>query len=280
MQNQLKAITTELDAKLNLMSLEIDDPIKLSEEAIEHICVTLNKIKTQVIETSFQLPEDEIEFFKKSKPKILSKLIYYNTIYKIETKKPNGGEKIIRSYLNNELNNLKIFFDNNLEFFRYHRTESTYLDSKYFIRGKQDIKLNICTNYFNADHRFTTLHDNTIAQIMANDLIQVYLENELTKLERTPIKEKIQLSPKAIQKWTGSKVALIELLYALHAEGAFNFGTSDLKDVVEFFEQTLKIDLGQYHRVFLEIRIRKTNRTKFLNTLKETLTKRMDTSDE
>ena len=87
-------------------------------------------------------------------------------------------------------------------------------------------------------------------------------------------------NPNAIQIGTGSKVALIELLYALHAEGTFNFGTSDLKDVVEFFEQTLKIDLGQYHRAYLEIRIRKTNRTKFLNTLKETLTKRMDNSDE
>lgn len=280
MQNQFKSISTELDTELNFMSLEIDDPIKLSEEAIEHISNTLNKIKTQVIENSFQLPEHEIEFFKNSKPKILSKLIYYNSIYKIETKKPHGGEKIIRAYLNNELNNLKIFFDNNLEFYRYHRTESTYLDSKYFIRGKHDIKLNIGTNYFDADHRFTTSHDNTIAQIMANDLIQVYLEDELTKLERTPIKEKIQINPKAIQTWTGSKVALIELLYALHAEGTFNFGTSDLKDVVEFFEKTLKIDLGQYHRVFLEIRIRKTNRTKFLNTLKETLTKRMDNSDE
>ena len=268
MQNQFKSISTELDTELNFMSLEIDDPIKLSEEAIEHISNTLNKIKTQVIETSFQLPEHEIEFFKNSKPKILSKLIYYNSIYKIETKKPHGGEKIIRAYLNNELDNLKIFFDNNLEFYRYHRTESTYLDSKYFIRGKHDIKLNIGTNYFDADHRFTTSHDNTIAQIMANDLIQVYIEDELTKLERKPIKEKIQINPKAIQTWTGSKVALIELLYALHAEGIFNYGTSDLKDVVE------------YHRAYLEIRIRKTNRTKFLNTLKETLTKRMDNSDE
>ena len=52
----------------------------------------------------------KIDFFKNSKPKILSKLIYYNSIYKIETKKPHGGEKIIRTYLNNELNNLKIFF--------------------------------------------------------------------------------------------------------------------------------------------------------------------------
>ena len=280
MLNQYKTAIAELDNALNSMSIEIDDPIKLSEEAIEHISNTLAKIKNQVIETSFQTPEEEIDFFKTVKPKILSKLIYYNSIYKIETKKPHGGEKIIRRYLNNELDNLKMFFDNNLEFYRYHRTESTYLDNKYFLRGKHDIKLNIDTNYFDADHRFTTSHDNTIAQIMANDLIQVYLEDELTKLEKKPSKEKVRLKPKSQQIWTSSKVALIELIYALHSEGVFNHGASDLKDIVEYFENTMKIDLGQYHRTFLEIRVRKSNRTKFLNTLKETLTKRMDDTDE
>ncbi|MBP6759809.1 MAG: RteC domain-containing protein, partial [Flavobacterium sp.] len=37
---------------------------------------------------------------------------------------------------------------------------------------------------------------------------------------------------------------------------------------------------GQYRRTFLEIRARKTERTKYLNTLKVTLKKRMDDSDE
>jgi hypothetical protein len=163
MLNKYKTAIAELDNALNSMSIEIDDPIKLSEEAIEHISNTLSNIKTQVIEESFQSQDDEIDFFKNTKPKILSKLIYYSSIYKIETKKPNGGEKIIRKYFNNELLKLKTFFDNHLEFYRYHRTGSTFLDNKYFVRGKHDLKLNIETNYFDADHRFTTSHDNIIA---------------------------------------------------------------------------------------------------------------------
>lgn len=115
---------------------------------------------------------------------------------------------------------------------------------------------------------------------MANDQIQVYLEDELTKLEKIPATEKTHLNPKSQQIWTSSKVALIELIYALHSEGVFNHGASDLKDIVEFFESTMKIDLGQYHRTFLEIRVRKSNRTKFLNNLKDTLNKRMDDTDE
>jgi hypothetical protein len=49
----------------------------------------------------------------------------------------------------------------------------------------------------------------------------------------------------------------------------FNNGASDLKDIAEYFENTFNIDLGQYHRAFLEIRARKSDQTKFLNTLKE-----------
>jgi hypothetical protein len=280
MLDQYKILIAELENELNFITIEIDDPIKLAEKAIDSISSTLNKIKTLIIEASFQSQDDEIDFFKNTKPKILSKLIYYNSIYKIETKKPNGGKKIIRAYLNNELYKLKVFFDNNLELYRYHRTGSAFLDNKFFVRGKHDLKLNIETNYFDADHRFTTSHDNIIAKIMANDLIQVYLEDELTNLEKIPPTEKSHINPKSQQTWTSSKVALIELIYALHSEGVFNNGASDLKDVFEFFENILKIDLGQYHRVFLEIRVRKTNRTKFLDSLKETIIKKMDDIEE
>lgn len=66
----------------------------------------------------------------------------------------------------------------------------------------------------------------------------------------------------------------------MHTEGVFNNGTSDLKDIAEYFENIFNIDLGQYHRAFLEIRMRKSDQTKFLNSLKETLIKRMEKTDD
>ncbi len=80
--------------------------------------------------------------------------------------------------------------------------------------------------------------------------------------------------------WTGSKVALIELLYALHTEGVFNNGAADLKDIVEYVENVFNIDLGQYRRVFLEIRSRKSDKTKFIMALNKVLLKRMENTDE
>ena len=72
----------------------------------------------------------------------------------------------------------------------------------------------------------------------------------------------------------------MELIYALHADGVFNNGTSELKEVATFFESAFDVDLGQFNRTFLEIRSRQSERTKFLNTLKEKLILRMDDADE
>jgi len=269
-----------LNEQLNFTDLEIDDPILRSESAINIIINSIEKLKVIFEKEKSKSQEQEIDFFKNIKPKFTSKLIYYNAIYKIETKKPHGGERILKKYLNHELVKLKRYFDNNLDFYKYYRTGSNYLDHKYFTRGKFDVKLALDSFYFEVDHTFSTSHDFKVAKILAHDLIQVYLEDKLLMMENREPKEKSQVNPKVKQTWTGSKVALIELLYALHTEGVFNNGNSDLKDIAEYFENIFNIDLGQYHRAFLEIRMRKSDQTKFLNGLKEKLVRRMENTDD
>ncbi|WP_026713536.1 RteC domain-containing protein [Flavobacterium daejeonense] len=280
MNNKATQLLSKLNEQLNFTDLEIDDPILRSENAINIIITSIEKLKAIFEKEKVRSQEQEIDFFKNIKPKFTSKLIYYNAIYKIETKKPHGGERIIKKYLNNELEKLKRYFDNNLDFYKYYRTGSNYLDHKYFTRGKFDIKLTLDSFYFEADRTFSTSHDFKVAKIMAHDLIQVYLEDKLLIMENKEPKEKSQVNPKVKQNWTSSKVALIELLYALHTEGVFNNGTSDLKDIAEYFESIFNVNLGQYHRAFLEIRIRKSDQTKFLNSLKEKLIKRMENTED
>ena len=280
MSSKINLLLSNLNEQLNFTDLEIDDPILRSENALNVIVNSIEKLKEIFEKEKTKSQEYEIDFFKNIKPKFTSKLIYYNAIFKIETKKPHGGERILKKYLNNELDKLKRYFDNNLDFYKYYRTGSNYLDHKYFTRGKFDIKLALDSFYFEVDHTFSTSHDFKVAKIMAHDLIQVYLEDKLLMLENKEPKEKSQVNPKVKQTWTGSKVALIELLYALHTEGVFNNGASDLKDIAEYFENIFNIDLGQYHRAFLEIRMRKSDQTKFLNGLKEKLVKRMENTED
>ena len=280
MMNKIGQVLHNLTEQLNFIDLEIDDVLLKCEKSIEIIIQALQKVKTLVLKTGFKSVDEEIHFFKEMKPLFTSKRIYHNSIYRIETKKPSGSTRILKKYYNIELEKLKRYFDDNLDFYKYYRTKSTYLDYKYFVRSSFDIKQSLDNFYYEADLNFTTSHDFKVAKILAHDLLQLYLEDKLKTLERKSDKLNTQRNPNAKLVWTGSKIALTELLYALQTEGIFNNGSADLKIIADFFEENLGIDLGQYRRSFLEIRARKENRTKFLDTLKNNLLKRMDDTDE
>lgn len=149
------------------------------------------------------------------------------------------------------------------------------MDERIFLRRKHDVKLCLDTYYFQSDYDFNTSHDYKVARIIANDLIQVYIEDQLYN---KVAKNKSVVSP--ILNWTGSKVALIELIYALHYQGVFDNGNSDIGLIAKYFESTFNVNLGNFYQTYLELRTRKVNPTKFLDNLREGLIRKMDEQDE
>ena len=281
MSDNYNQLYEDLEEKLRMIDLEEDNLLKKSEQSFQMVLIAINQLRDDLTKSHVDSQASEILFFKEIKPKFVSKLIYHLSVFNIETNKPNGGIKVRRKYYQNELDKLKRYFDDNLEFYRYYRTHSNYLDHKYFVRGKQDIRLTLDSFFFETDPNFSTSHDFKVSNILANDLLNVYLEDELNKLDMRDLSNgRSQGEPKGKLTWTDSKVALIELMYALQARGVFNNGIADLKEIVAFFEDTFGIEVGQYHRTFLEIRIRKTGRTKFLDSLRDSLTRRMDEADD
>src|SRR5690606_34070537 len=137
------------------------------------------------------------------------------------------GGKPIRKYLKDELRKLKRYFDNNLEFYKYYRTNNSFIDTKLFLRGKHDIKLSLDTVYFETDHRFSTSHDYKVAKIIANDQIQVYIEHQMNNNNQKKPSDNSSLN------WSESKTALTELIYGLHSHGAF--GNADIIAIARTF---------------------------------------------
>lgn len=275
--NRMEKFYNETLIKLedNIRDLEIETncPIQQIEAVIKIIINCLSDVKQFVLKKGFKNVDEEIRFFKYQKPVIVSKLIYYNAIYKIETKKPYGA-KAIKKYYNSELTKLKKYFDNNLEFYKYYRTNNSFIDEKLFVRGEYDIKLSLDTFYFEADQNFSTSHDYKVAKIIANDLIQVYLEDQLHNNNHKKALENSAL------RWTGSKTALTELIYALYAQGVFDNGNADIKVIAKTFELAFNISLGDFYHTYLELKSRKMNRTKFLDSLRDALLKKMDEQEE
>lgn len=273
-------LLSEMEEQLKFISLETDNAVAVAELSIQVSQKIIQNLKIFILKHKFKSVAEEIRFFKDIKPAFYSKLFYHISVYNIETRRPNGGYKVTRKYLQNELDKLKRYFDSNLEFYKYYRTGGNYLDHKYFVRDKYDIRLSVEPFYFETDPKFSTSHDHKISTILANDLLQVYLEDELAELEKREPKKKSEDGQKSDLTWTGPKVGLIELLYALHSEPSVNYGKAELQQIASALEKTFNVELGQYHRTFLELRMRKGNRTKFLDSLRDSLKQRMDSADE
>jgi len=255
-----------------ITEIEAESCFQKVEAIINLIVNSLSELKEYVLKNEFQDKEEEIRFFKYQKPVIVAKLIFYNAIYKIETRRPYGNKRT-KKYFVKELKKLKRFFDNNLDFYKYYRSNNSFVDEKFFVRDKHDIRLWLDTFYFEADHRFSTSHDYKVAKIIANDLIQVYLEDRLNNINQKKVSDNSL-------KWTASKTALTELIYALYSHGVFNNGNTDIKLIAKTFEDAFNIELGDFYHTFMELKARKINRTKFLDNLCEALIKKMDEQDE
>ena len=239
-----------------------------------------DELRKYILAYKFVNEAEEINFFKEQKPEVLSKYLYYNKIYVIESKYPTGSDVAQREYLYKELDSLTFYFSRNLDFYQYYRSKSTYLDRYYFTRNQNDLRICTDSSHIDKDPLYSTGYDFKVAKIITNELLKIYLTNRLQELERI-VQRKADngLIAETILRWTGSKRALVELIYALEANGDFNKGTATLKEIAGYFENVFSIDIGDLYHSYLEMRSRKINRTRYLETLQKSLLRRMDEND-
>lgn len=266
-----KNLTMSID-QINRSDLNI---ISRAEEILMETDEAVNNLKALLKQYQFQDWSDEIQFFKNTKPQFVALYIYYSKVLSIEASKPYANPAALKSYYENERAGLLYFYNEQREFISYYRRKATFLDKKYFVRFKFDFKLKLSPELYSYDQEFCTSHDHLVAQIIANDLLDEYLVHriDLKDIIEKPIGDVRNL------EWTAPKVALIELLFALHQTKCFNGGQTDLAEVFRWAENSLHINLGNYHKTLSEIRVRKGNHTKFLSLLQKNLSQFLDDLD-
>ena len=256
-------------------------PIALLErikQIIDVIQTSLTLLKRAVAEYQFQNPEEEIQFFKVWKPQISGLLMFYIRLYQIEKNRVGKSLSAQCKYLKMELENIQKSFLNN-SFYDYYRAGQTELDNQYFIRENYDILSDVHCHLLDRDPSFTTLHDSSVAMILANSHLIEYVSGEIDSLsDKLHLKFTSIVDSKLLQ-WTDSKVALVEFIYAIYAGKCFNNGNTSLKDIAFCCEILFNIEIGDFYRIFLEIRNRKKSRTQFLDKLKDKIQKMMDELD-
>ena len=272
-QNTLKDVYDK-EIELNCFeSLSFDKAYKM----MEYLQIVLKKLKQKITSTGFKSTEEEITFFKKIKPKILGKLIFYNKVYQYESNCPNNNFAS-EKYYNKKLQELYLEYKkylNNHDFYKYYKTSRTDKDSQYFTLGHIDTFSGINSFVFEIDLEFSTYYDYKIARIIAHDLLYIFLSTKVN-LPQVDIGNANITSYQESITWSESQNALIELIYALHVAGSINHGKGEIRKIASLFQELFGINLLDIHHAFHRMKTRAKSRTSYLDKLKESLEDYMD----
>ncbi|WP_418821855.1 RteC domain-containing protein [Parabacteroides johnsonii] len=280
MKEKICDILPEIDLEIDEIDLYGYDIIETSLSMVHRLQTVLSDLRTKIQTYVFPTKEDEILFFKVQKPEILGRLLFFYKIYRIETQCPNGSDEVIKGYISRELDNLTYFFNRNLDFYQYYRSHLTLYDEYYFVRGKSDLRLCTDSAQFDKDPNFSTGYDYKVAKIIANEMLRIYLNKRLVKLEtNTQVEDNLQKCLKYPFRFTGKKVFLIELGYSLVSSGDINNGNVEIKEMMNFLGTVFQVELGDYYAAYIAMKERKKDRTAYLSRLQENLVKRMDEDD-
>tara|TARA_R110002124_G_scaffold274118_2_gene443852 strand:- start:274 stop:1113 length:840 start_codon:yes stop_codon:yes gene_type:complete len=251
------------------------DTIIHAKQALLYIEKKLKELFKWLKKYVFESVEDEIHFFKELKFKITSKYIFYKKILEIEFNSPTNNKKLKIRYYEEVLNTCYQFSNKDKEFYKYFRSGSSYNDHLYFIRNsnKQIINSNIIS--INFDVKLCTSHDLKVASIIANDILEIYLEEKIDEINNS-YNTKL-LDTKSKLTWTGTNIEMVELIYSLYYQKTFNGGKAEIKEIAEEFSRAFNIKLdNSIYRCFIDIKNRPEMKGRFLHGMSENLNNKIN----
>jgi len=278
MASSLNHIISEIQRKENKISLSATNAIDEAYQMMIYLQEYLFSIREDVIKQGFKSQWEEINFFRNIKPYILSKLLYHNKVFRIQTSCPVDGGKMYASYFSEQLQELKQEYKEHIyysDFHRYYRSGRTDRDEHYFRLGNINLHDGLNSFVFEIDPLFSTYYDNKVARIIANELLYTYIIQKINNDEIAGSLSARDISSDGIL-WTDSKNALIELIYALYSNGSLSYGKVGIRKVSLVLEKLFQITLGDLHNAFHRMKYRAGSRTAFLDQLKSSLEEYMD----
>ena len=258
-----KRVKKILTADLNILKKSYDAAMVFEN--------AFNRLKEFISTYQFANENEEIEFFKIIKPRLVFRLIYYRKIYNIEMNRP-AGIQAQRNYLIDEIKAINRYNSKRSDFVRYYKSGLTHLDHLYYRRGQSDTTLYLDSNNYERDPKFSTCCDFKVARLLANDLLINYLTQEINKLDIHSIDAVL---PRARITWQGTKTELVEQIFAW--DSLKIFGDIPTTQLYDYIQKVFNIELDKnFSRTFSDLRIR-NKQTPFLDNLKEALLKKMST---
>lgn len=242
------AVYSDFQSALSSIDLLKENEIVLMYKKLE-VARKHTKLLEEIAFNKTQLSIDnQIVYYKNIRPEIYKYVIFFEKLLQIHSLMPLGSFRAKRIYINQHLKTLESFYHKNKALIQYLRLNLSNNDAIIF--SEDSLQKEIASAYH------------------ASEMLEDYLHKLKHNLLNISSNEILLSGPKSLPKlsWTGSKTALIELIYALAYSGHLNNGQAGASAIAQAFEHIFCVDLKDYRKRFQEIKIRKEP-DKFLQLL-------------
>jgi hypothetical protein len=269
MNNKIRLISEEVNAQFTFLK---NENLSNTENAIKskkiYDLATIDFINFEK-KIKFSNSKEEVEYFKKIKAKFISYSFYFDKIIEIEKLKIFSPEK--EKIIHRELKIIEYYKITNIEFYNYYSNNETHFDVDYFSQSNCsksifDVEINFLSTKKNEP-----LYDIISAHFIANELLEVYLINELHLYQ---FQKNNNLGVKI--KWTKPNAWLTELMYGLWFMRCINDGNISIAELTKIFNLVFDVELGDTYHTFSRFKNRKESVTLFSDLLKEAIIKKIE----
>jgi hypothetical protein len=270
----MERFVSELEERLEAGLLETGlekNAVLRHGQAIALIQQVIEELKAHIQSNPFPGMTEEIAYFKELAPRIYGRLFFHMKIYQVESLRQYASPGRFREALDQEMAEVEKFFTKHDDICQAYYQQTRYWDQQLFTRrGRENWPVDDISIIMDADF---CLGAYWVSWIKANEKYRDWLVRAMAALRTQLSWEDLQKQAPNLE-WKGSHTDLVELINGMHLAGSF--GEASLKQVIQWFEANLGIDLGQFYITWQEIARRKKSRTKYVDLMKERLVGKME----
>jgi hypothetical protein len=277
LKDECEELYADLETALKAVEFQARTPMERLTGSVSLVRERLTRLRDLVTAGGFAGEDEEIDFFKRVKPKFYAHIILHAEQFNVVHRQPAGIPAQLKKYFRQEIEVIRHYFKQHGLLYEYFRSGMTEMDALYFTRrnARQDWSI---PEMPGADPLFSTSGDYLFSKFIALEKQQDWLLRKIEELEPAVFGDGVK---KARQlRWTGESINLVELGYGLFDSGQFNDGKAGIGEIFSWLEENLQISIGIPARRFVEITRRKRlSRTKFLDQLRDAVNRKADEGD-
>lgn len=248
----------------------------LSQEELIGVTSSLQEIvvelETYLVNADFG-ELDEIECFKNIKPTIVGRTMFFHRLSVLDSSYLASSTNCHIAFFDSVRSEIREYIAANRTIFHYYKSGSRTLDTIYFVRNK-NFEANIM--YTDRFSPLSTIHDKTFANFVCYGLLNDYISDRINELEQ---EARVNEPKQSLVTWSGSKISLVELGYAIFAAGVVNGGSATIKEIIDTLSIAFNKDLGNFYRTFTDIKNRGGGSAIFLEELKSRLLEKIESEE-